>query len=82
VTSTRHVGSVRFFRGKRFVCECGEIRSGLMNGIYLMGVILSVLNNDIDTLPTKFQMVSICTCSGTEKGSEQAITVTVNLHDT
>ena len=54
VTRTGHVGRVRFFRGKRFVCEGGKGRSGLMNGIDLMGVILPVLNNDIDTVLSKF----------------------------
>jgi hypothetical protein len=53
MTRTGHVGSVRFFRGKRFVCKCGKGRSVLMNGIDLMGVILPILNNDIDTVSSK-----------------------------
>jgi hypothetical protein len=79
---TRHIGSVKFFGGKRFVCECGKGRRGLMNGIGLMGVVLPILNNDIDTVPSKFQMVSIYVTSGTEQSSKQAVTVTVDLHDT
>jgi hypothetical protein len=47
-----------------------------------MGVILPVLNNDIDTVPTKFQMVSIYVTSGMEQSSKQAITVPVDFHDT
>ena len=53
-----------------------------MNGIDLMSVILPVLNNDLDTVPSKFQMVSIYVTSGTEQSSEQAITVSVDFHDT
>jgi hypothetical protein len=53
-----------------------------MNGIDLMSVILPVLNNDLDTVPSKFQMVSIYVTSGTEQGLEQAITVSVDFHDT
>jgi hypothetical protein len=82
VTRTGHIGSVRFFRRKRFVNECGKGRSGVMNGINLMGVILPALNNDINTVPSKFQMLSIYLTSGTEQSSEQAVTVTVDLNDT
>jgi hypothetical protein len=82
VIRTGHVCSVRFFRGERFVCDCGKGRSGLMNDIDLVSVILLVLYNDIDTIPTKFQMVSIYVTSGTEQSSEQAITVSVDFHDT
>jgi hypothetical protein len=53
-----------------------------MNGIDLMSVVFPVLNNDINTVPSKFQMVSIYVTSGTEQSSEQAVTVTVDLHDT
>jgi hypothetical protein len=54
VTRTGHVGSVGFFCGEWFVCECGKGRSGLMNSVDLMGVILPVLNNGIDTVSSKF----------------------------
>jgi hypothetical protein len=53
-----------------------------MNGINLVSVILPVLYNDIYTISTKFQMVSIYVASGTEQSSEQAITFPVDFHDT
>jgi hypothetical protein len=53
-----------------------------MNGIDLVSVILSVLYNDIDTITTKFQMVSIYVNSGKEQSSEQALTVPIDFHDT
>jgi hypothetical protein len=53
-----------------------------MNGIDLMGVILPVLNNEIDTVPSKFQMVSIYVTGGAKQSSEQAVSVIVDLHDT
>jgi hypothetical protein len=53
-----------------------------MNGIDLVSVILPVLYNDIDAIPTKFQMVSIYVTNGTEQSLEQAITVPVDFLDT